>query len=112
MPAARDWGSGHREGAKDAAPARPGGPWAEVRWETAAAITAGYLASVFLGVRAMASRPAVQKRVFEYMFVYNLAQVLLNASLSYNLFREAWTLGFPYPWGNALDASEKGHRLL
>lgn len=112
LPACRDWGISrwYREGLATAY-VRAGGPWAEVHWSVAALTTVGYLFVVFAGVRVMERRPPVQKRVFEYMFIYNATQVMLNASLSFTLWREAWRIGFPSLWGNALDFSPSSHRL-
>jgi len=113
LPACRDWGTGrwYREVHASAPSPRAGGPWAEVSWACAAAVTMAYLSLVFVGIRAMERRPPVQKRIFEHMFVYNATQVMLNASLGFSLWREAWRLGFPWPWGNAPSTSPTSHRL-
>ncbi|CAK0793057.1 unnamed protein product [Prorocentrum cordatum] len=74
-------------------------------------MTVAYLFGVGAGIRVMEKRPPVQRRIFEFMFIYNVTLVMLNASLSFTLWKEAWDLGFPYPWGNGLDFSERGHRL-
>eukprot|EP00927_Polykrikos_kofoidii_P029843 TRINITY_DN25733_c0_g1_i1.p1 TRINITY_DN25733_c0_g1~~TRINITY_DN25733_c0_g1_i1.p1 ORF type:complete len:1041 (-),score=88.12 TRINITY_DN25733_c0_g1_i1:1-3123(-) len=110
LPACRDWGTGlwYREGRSEV---RAGGPWAEVHSVVAILITVVYCFLVYTGVHVMERRPAVQKRVFEYMFIYNVTQVMLNASLGFTLWREAWQLGFKYPWGNSLDTSTSGDRL-
>lgn len=110
LPALRDWGTNHWRRAK-VQYVRPGGPWSEVNLSVAVLVTVVYLFIVYAGVRVMERRPPVQKRVFEYMFIYNATQVLLNLSLSFNLWREAYRLGFERPWGNGLDAGEAGHRL-
>eukprot|EP00927_Polykrikos_kofoidii_P006656 TRINITY_DN12697_c0_g1_i1.p1 TRINITY_DN12697_c0_g1~~TRINITY_DN12697_c0_g1_i1.p1 ORF type:complete len:1048 (+),score=122.69 TRINITY_DN12697_c0_g1_i1:79-3222(+) len=109
LPACRDWGTArwYREGRNP----RAGGPWAEVHGVVAAVITVVYVFLVGAGCRVMERRKPVQKRVFEFMFIYNATQVMLNASLAFSLWREAWQLGYKYPWGNALDSSAKYDRL-
>jgi len=113
VPALRDWGIDRwfREAAEDGPYSRVGGPWAEVGWGLISVVTMAYLFAIFAGIRAMERRPPVQKRIFEYMCIYNAMQVLASAAIGFNLWREAWRLGFPYPWGNALDASPASYRL-
>eukprot|EP00419_Tripos_fusus_P022520 CAMPEP_0172721550 /NCGR_PEP_ID=MMETSP1074-20121228/79305_1 /TAXON_ID=2916 /ORGANISM="Ceratium fusus, Strain PA161109" /LENGTH=633 /DNA_ID=CAMNT_0013547309 /DNA_START=245 /DNA_END=2146 /DNA_ORIENTATION=+ len=113
MPALRDWGIDRwfREAAEDGPYSRVGGPWAEVGWGIITVVSLAYIFAIFAGIRAMERRPPVRKRIFEYMFMYNAMQVLASATIGFNLWREAWRLGFPYPWGNALDASPSSYRL-
>jgi len=113
LPACRDWGTGrwYREGTDGSAYVRAGGPWAEVSWAFPVLVTLLYVFGINAGMRIMERRGPAQKRVFEYMFIYNAVQVLFNALLSFNLLREAWRLGFSRPWGNALDFSAAGHDL-
>eukprot|EP00927_Polykrikos_kofoidii_P006657 TRINITY_DN12697_c0_g1_i2.p1 TRINITY_DN12697_c0_g1~~TRINITY_DN12697_c0_g1_i2.p1 ORF type:complete len:1048 (+),score=128.76 TRINITY_DN12697_c0_g1_i2:99-3242(+) len=110
LPACRDWGTlrWYRE---DKRVPQAGGPWADVHIVIAIGITVVYIFLVGAGCRVMERRQPVQKRVFEFMFIYNTTQVMLNASLSFSLWREAWQLGYKYPWGNALDSSAKYDRL-
>lgn len=110
LPACRDWGTQRWQQAGDDQPGRAGGPWAEVDWRAAAYITAAYLLITLAGSIAMRSRAPVRKRVFEWMFMYNATQVMLNAILAFNLWLEAWRLGFQ-PWGNLMDTTPGGHRL-
>ncbi|CAE8735467.1 unnamed protein product, partial [Polarella glacialis] len=86
-------------------------PGAQVQWSFAMLVTAGYIFVVFIGARLMERRPPIQRRVFEYMLVYNSAQVVLNLWLAVSLWSEAWNLGYRTPWGNELDTSERGHSL-
>mmetsp|Transcript_67228 Transcript_67228/g.161094 ORF Transcript_67228/g.161094 Transcript_67228/m.161094 type:complete len:1092 (-) Transcript_67228:129-3404(-) len=112
LPSLTWWGTG-RWYAESSGPAsqQAGGPWASVNWSTAIMLTVGYLFTVLAGTRFMERRPPVQKRIFEYLVIYNFTQVILNASLGFNLWREAWQR-FQYPWGNGLeDVSEQSHRL-
>lgn len=91
--------------------ANVGGAGAEVRWAFAVLGTLAYLFIVFFGVRFMEKRPPVQNRIFEWMIVYNAMQALLNLRLVIALLYEVYQLGYRSPWGNALDPSEKGHKL-
>jgi len=113
VPALRDWGIDRwfREAAEDGPYSHAGGPWAEVGWGPITVVTMAYFFAIFAGVRAMERRPPVQKRIFEYMIIYNAMQVFASAILGFNLWREAFRLRFPYPWGNALDASPTSYRL-
>eukprot|EP00747_Dinoflagellata_sp_TGD_P072377 gnl/TRDRNA2_/TRDRNA2_157451_c0_seq1.p1 gnl/TRDRNA2_/TRDRNA2_157451_c0~~gnl/TRDRNA2_/TRDRNA2_157451_c0_seq1.p1 ORF type:complete len:743 (+),score=88.25 gnl/TRDRNA2_/TRDRNA2_157451_c0_seq1:26-2230(+) len=113
MPAFADWGLARwrREVSEGLTFAFAGGPGAEVSWAGAVLVTAGYLFLVFAGVRIMERYPPVKKRVFEYILVYNITQVVLNATLAFSLLKEAYRLGFPYPWGNSPDLSAEGHKL-
>jgi len=88
-----------------------GGPGADVHWAVLVLITMVYLCFVFFGVRYMERRPPAQKRIFEWLVVYNATQALLNLRLVFALLGEAWGLFYPWPWGNTLDASEKGYKL-
>jgi len=88
-----------------------GGPGADVHWAICVLVTLAYLGLVLFGVRFMERRQPVQKRIFEWMFVYNATQALLNLGLAVALLHEVWRLGYRWPWGNALDQSVKGHKL-
>merc|ERR1711871_213984 len=88
-----------------------GGPGAEVLWAILVLVTMFYLFLVLFGVRIMDRRPPVQKRIFEWMVVYNAMQALLNLRVAAALVSEVWQLGYSRPWGNELDASETGHKL-
>eukprot|EP00441_Pelagodinium_beii_P011972 CAMPEP_0197690132 /NCGR_PEP_ID=MMETSP1338-20131121/107911_1 /TAXON_ID=43686 ORGANISM="Pelagodinium beii, Strain RCC1491" /NCGR_SAMPLE_ID=MMETSP1338 /ASSEMBLY_ACC=CAM_ASM_000754 /LENGTH=589 /DNA_ID=CAMNT_0043272547 /DNA_START=239 /DNA_END=2008 /DNA_ORIENTATION=- len=88
-----------------------GGPGAEVNWGFLVLVSLAYISLVFFGVRFMENRDPVQKRIFEWMIVYNVTQALLNLRLAVALLFEVWKLGYPVPWGNALDVSEKAHGL-
>lgn len=110
LPAFRDWGTGRWKLERHARQQRAGGPWAEVHSSLAVFVTLVYLAIVYVGVYIMERRSPVEKRVFEFMFIYNAMQVAFNAALALCLWRESWRLGFTW-WGNTLDFSEEGHYL-
>mmetsp|Transcript_70512 Transcript_70512/g.147630 ORF Transcript_70512/g.147630 Transcript_70512/m.147630 type:complete len:1121 (+) Transcript_70512:238-3600(+) len=114
LPACRDWGLGRwyqSHFGQENPRARAGGPWAEVHFSFGFFVSLLYFGVLIFGTRIMERRRPVQKRVFEYMFIHNAVQVIFNALLSFNLWREAWRLGFAAPWGNQLDYTPAGHRL-
>lgn len=113
LPMISSWGAGRwtREVSMGEIEPRVGGPGAEVHWAICVLITLAYLWHVLFGVRFMEPRAPVQKRIFEWMIVYNALQALLNLYLALALLKEVWQLGYSLPWGNELDASDRGHGL-
>eukprot|EP00928_Gymnodinium_smaydae_P049293 TRINITY_DN33075_c0_g1_i1.p1 TRINITY_DN33075_c0_g1~~TRINITY_DN33075_c0_g1_i1.p1 ORF type:complete len:714 (+),score=62.25 TRINITY_DN33075_c0_g1_i1:199-2142(+) len=113
LPMVSSWGVGRwstevRLGFEQA---RSGGPASAVHGSVVMAVTLTYLYIVFFGVRFMERRPPVEKRIFEWMIVYNATQALLNLRLACALLYEVWQLGYTKPWGNELDGSERAHGL-
>lgn len=113
LPMISSWGTGqwNKRVAMDLTQPRVGGPGSDVDWAVLVLVLIAYLFVIYFGVHFMERRPPVQKRVFEWMVVYNATQALLNLRLAVALFHEAWRLGYCLPWGNQLDLSEKGHGL-
>lgn len=113
LPMISSWGTGqwNRRVAMGLVQPRVGGPGSDVNWAVLVLIIAAYVCLVTFGTRLMEHRPPVRKRIFEWMFVYNATQALLNLRLAVALVQEAWNLGYRYPWGNQLISSEMGHGL-
>eukprot|EP00929_Paragymnodinium_shiwhaense_P067679 TRINITY_DN3402_c0_g1_i1.p1 TRINITY_DN3402_c0_g1~~TRINITY_DN3402_c0_g1_i1.p1 ORF type:complete len:737 (-),score=139.56 TRINITY_DN3402_c0_g1_i1:334-2544(-) len=106
VPLAWQWGTSkyHKDVENGLRQPLAGGPAADVSPAMAFLVTVVYLCVVFFGVRIMEGRPPAQKRVFEYVTVYNCTQVLLNLWLVLALLREAWKQGYlSHPWGNELQ---------
>ena len=70
--------------------------------------TAAYLGFVYFGKLAMRGRKAFQLN--EYMFSYNLYQMVLNAYCAFSILGEARSLGMRV-WGNPVDESPRASRL-
>lgn len=113
LPIISSWGVGRMSREVQAGVSQPrlGGFGAEVHWGVPVLLTLVYLWSIIFGVRFMERRTPVKRRVFEWMIVYNSMQTLLNFWLAASLCSESWKIGYRWPWGNAGEVGEVGHRL-